>query len=109
MGAIIYTFVRAKLLRGVHSRIRASGSDHTGAEKFRGLDSNTAEPAGGSHDQHPFAWLNIRAVAQLCECERGVPCHHRGSHEIKTIGDKLRPLRRESHILGIATPPVHAK
>ena len=66
-GQVLRTIIHAGIGAEIEANLDAIGSagrrDHLGAEILRHLHTRAAEPAGRAHHQHPFAGLQLGAVA----------------------------------------------
>ena len=61
--AVIDAGVGAELEADLDALVGAGGRDHLGAEVLGDLNAGAAEAAGRAHHQHPFARLDLGALA----------------------------------------------
>ena len=109
LRAIIDAGVGAEIEPDLDAIVGAGGRDHLGAEIFRDLDAGAAEPAGRAHHQHPFAGLQLGALAQQRERGRRVARHHRGGREIEAVRHDRGAIGQRADVFGIAAPGMDAE
>ena len=109
LTAIVDAGLGAEIEADLHALVGAGGRDHFAAEIARRLHAGTAEAAGRAHHQHPFARLELGAIAQQVERGRRMARDHGRGREIEAVRDEPGARGRDLHIFRVAAPGVHAE